>query len=96
MVKHKYRLKYSCDKGGHEYIVDNCPYCRIAELEKSCSEKDEMWDAMRKWKCDLEVENKALQEAILAWYASSTEQAQATETALGDVAEKLLEKTNGS
>lgn len=29
----KYRLKYNCDKGGHEFIVEECPYCHIAELE---------------------------------------------------------------
>lgn len=31
----KYRLKYACDKGGHELIVDDCPYCAIAELKEA-------------------------------------------------------------
>jgi len=40
-----YRAKYHCDNGGHGFIVDDCPWCRIAKLEELVkSAYDEGWD----------------------------------------------------
>ena len=53
---------------------------RIEELEKSCTEKDLLWDTLHRWKCDLEAENKALREMVVRMYHHCTvEKAEMTE-----------------